>query len=181
MITSGVHHCHPRDVIAQKSHVSVGGGFVVTPKSLQQGENIFYKQTNRDQADPARRRQDHSISDDHQLVLTAKDVSNIVDPLQEPDIEPVKWALPPMPFASGNDLLELCQKNNLTVAQVVWENERHYLSDDEIRSKTMNLWNTMDTCIREGDCQRLQRLYYDRRLLTNALCRRISYRFSSSR
>ena len=39
---------------------SVGGGFVVTAGSLQiGGENVFYKQTDREAADPARRRQDH--------------------------------------------------------------------------------------------------------------------------
>ena len=55
-----------------------------------------------------------------------------------------------MPFASGDQLLALCESHDLTVAQIVWENERHYLSDKEIKAKLLHLWRLMDRCIAEG-------------------------------
>ena len=128
----------------------MGGGFVVTPRSLQTGgENIFYKQTDRDQADAARRQQNHGIADARQLSLPSNEAGG-QDIHQNLSRETTKWALPPLPFATGKDLLALCSQHNLTIAQVVWENEQHYLTDEEIRSKTLALWKVMDTCIREG-------------------------------
>ena len=38
----------------------------------------------------------------------------------------------------------------MTIAQIVWQNERQYLSDDQIRAKLLNLFNVMDECIRKG-------------------------------
>jgi hypothetical protein len=37
---------------------------------------------------------------------------------QEQEDESAKWALPPLPFATGEDLSNLCKKHNLTIAQV---------------------------------------------------------------
>lgn len=36
------------------------------------------------------------------------------------------------------------------IAQLVYENESHWYSGDEIRSKLLRIWDTMDNCIREG-------------------------------
>lgn len=40
--------------------------------------------------------------------------------------------------------------NDRTTAQLVYENEAHWYSADEIRSKLLRIWKTMDNCIREG-------------------------------
>jgi hypothetical protein len=38
----------------------------------------------------------------------------------------------------------------LTIAQLVYDNERHYLSPADIRQKLARLWQVMDECIRTG-------------------------------
>lgn len=113
------------------------------------GENVFYKETDKTQADPARRQQDHGVPDQRQLALPSQEVL----PSAEPEAhakETQKWALPPYPYANGQQLLQLCHDHDLTIAQIVWENERHYLSDEEIKTKLLNIFGIMDKCIAEG-------------------------------
>lgn len=56
----------------------------------------------------------------------------------------------PYPFYNAASLLALCKKHNLTIAQLVYENERHWYSHDEITEKIFKIWGVMDTCIKEG-------------------------------
>ncbi|KAF9245270.1 serine dehydratase alpha chain-domain-containing protein [Melanogaster broomeanus] len=58
---------------------------------------------------------------------------------------------PPYPFESGNSLLALTKKHNLTIAQIVHDNERYFgLSEEDIHTKLMRIWAVMDGCIRTG-------------------------------
>lgn len=41
---------------------------------------------------------------------------------------------PPFLFATAAELHKICEENNMTIAQVVWENERAFRSEDAIRS-----------------------------------------------
>lgn len=109
---------------------------------------MFYKQTNREQADPARRQQNHGVPAVPTQLSLPGESKNDTPPVEEN--EQTKWALPPLPFACGQDLLEMCKEHDMTIAQVCWENERHYLTDEEIKGKTLRLWRVMDACIREG-------------------------------
>lgn len=146
------------DLIAINEYFSVGGGFVVTPRSIKLGgENLYYKSMNREAADPVRRQQDHGEKGDDvrashsPLALPGyKEDGHPAEPTPETATEGTKWAQPPLPFSTAADLLDICNKHNLTVAQVCWENERHYLSDEEIKQKTLSLWAVMDRCIKEG-------------------------------
>jgi len=54
---------------------------------------------------------------------------------------------PPYPFYNASSLLYLCKKHNLTIAQLVYENERHWYSHEEITDKIFKIWGVMDTCI----------------------------------
>lgn len=139
------------DLLALNEYFSVGGGFVVTPRSLQVGgENVFYKEKDHLNAKPARRQQDHGAQEEKAGLLPAPaDTTSDKESGAQSAVED-KWAVPPMPFATGVDLLNLCDKHNLSIAQIVWENERHYLSDGEIREKLLNIYRVMDNCIREG-------------------------------
>ena len=40
----------------------------------------------------------------------------------------------PLPFASGDEMLEVCTRENLTVAEVVWRNEEAFRGRDETRA-----------------------------------------------
>lgn len=143
------------DLLALNEYFSVGGGFVVTPRSLRVGgENVFYKEKDYLNANPARRQQDHGIPTETAGLIGAPAESAISEQIARQTNAEDKWAVPPMPFATGADLLELCDKHNLSIAQIVWENERHYLSDEEIREKLLNIYRVMDNCIREGRSKR---------------------------
>ncbi|AMB83824.1 serine dehydratase [Pseudomonas agarici] len=53
-------------------------------------------------------------------------------------------------FSSAVELLELCRKHNLRVAQLMMANERSWRSEDEIRANLMKLWRAMQDCVEQG-------------------------------
>ncbi|KAJ3193768.1 hypothetical protein HK101_004122 [Irineochytrium annulatum] len=55
-----------------------------------------------------------------------------------------------LPFSNAQTLLEACERENLTIAQVVFRNELQWRSGDEIKRRTLNLWSVMDQSIRSG-------------------------------
>ena len=54
------------------------------------------------------------------------------------------------PFASGEELLARCAENNITIAQLMFANERVWRSDDEITSGLRAIWNAMQDCVARG-------------------------------
>ncbi|KAH6880432.1 serine dehydratase alpha chain-domain-containing protein [Thelonectria olida] len=58
---------------------------------------------------------------------------------------------PRYPFRDAASLLRICHQHNLTIAQVVYENEKsHGYTDDEIFTKLFRIWEVMDNSILEG-------------------------------
>lgn len=58
---------------------------------------------------------------------------------------------PEYPFRDAASLLALCRKHNLTIAQLVYENEKsHGFSDEDIHQKLFKIWQVMDTSILES-------------------------------
>jgi L-serine dehydratase len=57
------------------------------------------------------------------------------------------------PFHSAAELLEWCCKDGISISQVLFENERAWRSDEEIRTGLLHLWNVMEACIVRG-CQK---------------------------
>lgn len=58
---------------------------------------------------------------------------------------------PSYPFRDATSLLSLCRKHNLTIAQLVYENEKsHGYSDEDIYQKLFRIWQVMDTSILES-------------------------------
>ncbi|KAI6783983.1 L-serine dehydratase 2 [Emericellopsis cladophorae] len=58
---------------------------------------------------------------------------------------------PRYPFHDAQSLLALCQKHNLTIAQLVYENEKGLgHTDEEIYEKVFKIWQVMDESILEG-------------------------------
>lgn len=140
------------NLLASNTYYSIGGGFVVNDATEFQGENLYYKQIRKADADPMRRegrsRSTAAPAGDNQSLPG----TGAPAPSDHTDVQlseggskpPSKPSDPPMLFSSGQSLLQLCKKNNMTIAQLVWENERHYYSDQEIRSKLLKLFNVMD-------------------------------------
>ncbi len=56
----------------------------------------------------------------------------------------------PYPFASGDELLALCAKNNISIAELMFANERVWRSDTEITDGLRAIWNAMQDCVARG-------------------------------
>ncbi|KAJ7604046.1 L-serine ammonia-lyase [Mycena polygramma] len=137
------------DLLATNEYFSVGGGFVVNDKT-KVDENLFYKGVDKKAVHGARLHQVHDIPD---LALTAvgdTSPSSAEQPSSDSEEEPGSYAIP-YPFSSGNSLLELTKRHNMTIAQIVWDNEKSFgYSDDDIHAKIQRIWSVMDECIRNG-------------------------------
>ncbi|GJE91089.1 L-serine ammonia-lyase [Phanerochaete sordida] len=122
------------DLLATNEYFSVGGGFVVNEKT-QCDENLYYKGVDKSSVHGARLHQTHSLSEpDASRGDAAPDPSS-----------------PPYPFTSGDSLLALTRNHNMTIAQIVYDNELHFgYSHEEINHKLMRIWKVMDDCIRTG-------------------------------
>ncbi|MEB0164981.1 L-serine ammonia-lyase, partial [Glaciimonas sp. CA11.2] len=58
----------------------------------------------------------------------------------------------PYAFHSGAELLDHCQRNQLSVSQLMLENEKVWRSEQQIRAGLMNIWQVMQDCVKRG-CQ----------------------------
>ncbi|TFK18452.1 L-serine ammonia-lyase [Coprinopsis marcescibilis] len=124
------------DLLATNEYFSVGGGFVVNDKT-KVDENLFYKGVDKKKVHGARLHQHSAPSD-----------GSPVPP--EPDAK-TEVVQPPYPFESGNTLLALTKKYNMTIAQIVHDNERSFgYTDEDIHDKLMRIWQVMDECIHTG-------------------------------
>ena len=56
----------------------------------------------------------------------------------------------PLPFHSGAELLEVTQREGLSIAQVMRRNEQHWRSDDEIDTGLLTIWRVMQACVERG-------------------------------
>ncbi|MEO5595768.1 MAG: L-serine ammonia-lyase, partial [Lysobacteraceae bacterium] len=54
------------------------------------------------------------------------------------------------PFASGDELIHRCADNGLTIAQLIFANERAWRSEDETRDGLRVLWSAMQDCVARG-------------------------------
>ncbi|TFK91713.1 L-serine ammonia-lyase [Polyporus arcularius HHB13444] len=121
------------DLLATNEYFSVGGGFVVNEKT-KVDENLFYKGVDKSVVHGARLHQTHSSEG------APGEAAQAPDPTQ-----------PPYPFSSGDSLLALARKHNMTIAQMVYDNEIHFgYSHEEVHEKLMRIWSVMDDCIRTG-------------------------------
>ncbi|KAJ8469874.1 hypothetical protein ONZ45_g16743 [Pleurotus djamor] len=151
------------ELLATNEYFSVGGGFVVNEKT-KLGENLFYKGVDKRTVHGARLHQTHSLTEPQHLVEDSTtlpsesevpEANSTIMPGKKPDPmdEPFDYENehPPYPFVSGNSLLALTQKHNMTIAQIVYDNEKYFgYTDDEIHEKLMKIWQVMDECIRTG-------------------------------
>ncbi|KAM5341209.1 hypothetical protein ACJ41O_015318 [Fusarium nematophilum] len=125
-------------------------------------ENMFYKEIRRSDAAGDRRTGSEvkplDAADESAALLGAGPTD------AQPDIPETKAAAqvdsasestgsrhPPYPFRDAASLLSLCRKHNLTIAQLVYENEKSYgYSDEDIYQKLFRIWQVMDASIQES-------------------------------
>jgi L-serine dehydratase len=61
------------------------------------------------------------------------------------DETPVKF-----PFTTGVELLEICEREQLSISDVMLANEQSWRSEQEIRDGMLHLWSVMAECIERG-------------------------------
>ncbi|KAI9263403.1 L-serine ammonia-lyase [Phascolomyces articulosus] len=111
------------NMVATNEYFSIGGGFVVNEDTqLDHGENVYYKEE-------SRKEKNEVVADDR----------------RQQDIAVVS-----LPFSNAEELLKVCKRENMTIAQVVYENELRWHTHDEIKAKLLRIWDTMDESIRNG-------------------------------
>ncbi|WFD25113.1 hypothetical protein MNAN1_000076 [Malassezia nana] len=106
-------------------------------------ENVFYKSIRRDDAEGERRDGVPLHLDDSSIPLLPSGSES------EPPVDNAPKQ-PPFPFRNMSQLLSLSRKHNLTIAQIVYENELTWYTPEEIHAKIMHIWRTMDEGIRAG-------------------------------
>jgi L-serine deaminase len=120
-------------------------------------ENFFYKEIKRSDAVEERRtgsegnpRSHKTSSGQAQLPQMPETGTNSLEmSLSDPAEAEPRHA--PLLFRNGKELLALCKQRNLTIAQLMFENEKSLgLQEHEIFDKLFHLWDVMDNCIREG-------------------------------
>lgn len=58
----------------------------------------------------------------------------------------------PFLFSTGQQLLDLCTANKMSIEQIMMENEKTWRSEAEIKQGLLNIWNVMVDCVERG-CQ----------------------------
>ncbi|VVE53853.1 MULTISPECIES: L-serine ammonia-lyase [Pandoraea] len=56
----------------------------------------------------------------------------------------------PYPFRTGKELLEMCRESGKTIAQLMWENEKVWHKEEDIRTGLINIWHVMQSCVTRG-------------------------------
>lgn len=59
----------------------------------------------------------------------------------------------PYPFDNAAELLEHAQKNQIAISRVIWENEKCFRDESEIRQQILYLWQVMKECVNRGCTQ----------------------------
>ncbi|WP_342129887.1 L-serine ammonia-lyase [Hydrogenophaga sp. OTU3427] len=73
------------------------------------------------------------------------------DGSRQKSIAPDTTALP-IPFRSGDELLQRCREHGLSIAGVMRANEAHWRSDSDVRDGLLQIWQVMQACVVRG-CQ----------------------------
>ncbi|KAJ3036604.1 hypothetical protein HK097_003785, partial [Rhizophlyctis rosea] len=136
------------DLLATNEYFSIGGGFVVNEQT-KTSENVYYMDT----------RLDHAQKVPKEVVEAAEKV-DLFGNLPSSHAEQRKQAfakrrsqktiVATLPFTTAEELLKVCTRENLSIAEVVYRNEVQWRSPKEVRSRVLNIWNVMDHSISNG-------------------------------
>ena len=54
------------------------------------------------------------------------------------------------PFNSGDELLAICERENLSIAELMFENEQAWRSKQQISRQIHSIWGAMEACVARG-------------------------------
>ncbi|MFQ3221494.1 MAG: L-serine dehydratase [Paraglaciecola sp.] len=74
--------------------------------------------------------------------------------MEDADFEAQKKAesqlVTPYPFSTASELMKLCQDNGIRISSLMLKNETIMCSQSEVYSKLVNIWGTMQECLKNG-------------------------------
>lgn len=95
-----------------------------------------------------------ATSDDQQVLLSTCYYSIgggfIVDDQQTPTQNLQENLKQPYPFTTGKELIELCEKHQLTIAEIMLANESVWQNKEKIIAQLLQIDQTMEECIHNG-------------------------------
>lgn len=56
----------------------------------------------------------------------------------------------PYPFKTGAELLALCKAHNLSISEIMWQNEQAWRPEAETREGLLDIWQVMQECVGNG-------------------------------
>ena len=56
----------------------------------------------------------------------------------------------PYPFTSGEELLQRCRDNGLSISGLTLENEKYWRTEQELRDRLLRIWQVMRECVERG-------------------------------
>lgn len=56
----------------------------------------------------------------------------------------------PYDFESGDELVALCKREGKSISEIVWANELALQPAERVRARLLNVWRTMNNCVRNG-------------------------------
>src|SRR5574343_753482 len=56
----------------------------------------------------------------------------------------------PYPFTTGDALLKLCATHHKSISSLMLDNEKAWLSEEQIRHNLLNIWQVMQACVSRG-------------------------------
>lgn len=75
----------------------------------------------------------------------------VIDEKATESVEFIEETTPqPYPFNTADELLLLCQTHNMSISDLMFENEKVWHTEAVIRSELLTIWNAMQACVRRG-------------------------------
>ena len=56
----------------------------------------------------------------------------------------------PYPFTTGREILEICNREKISISQLMMANERCWRSEEEVRASILKIWAAMQECVVNG-------------------------------
>lgn len=123
-------------MLATNEYFSVGGGFVVNQET-QTAENMYYMGIDKGDVSASRKDMTHGLDQAEAGKVT------LIGESEEGEASEMKpTGQPPFLFATAEELHQICVKQDLTIAQVIWENELAFRTADEIRAGLLGCKST---------------------------------------
>ncbi|KAJ1664397.1 hypothetical protein IW140_004108 [Coemansia sp. RSA 1813] len=125
------------DMLATNEYFSIGGGFVVNEKTqVAHGENVFYRDNKHEPMYASSSSAETEGGNLEQATMDERTQQDLVTAA--------------LPFRTGTDLIKMCERENLSIAEVVFLNELQWRSRDDVINSAYRIWNVMDDSIRRG-------------------------------